>query len=53
MARASSGVPGPALRAALFAATMPHDDVCLEKITKESVDLVEVIVDMVSAVVIY
>ena len=53
MARASSDVPGPAQRSALFAATMPHGDVYLEEIAKESVDLVEVIVDMVSAVVIY
>lgn len=50
---ARSGLPGSAHHAALFAAAITHGDVYLGKITKESVDLVEVIVDMVSAVVIF
>ena len=50
---ACSGLPGSANHVALFAAAITHGDVYLEKIAKESVELVEVIVDIVSAVVIY
>jgi len=51
--RARSGVPGSALRAALFAAATTHGDIYLEKIVKDSVDRVEVIANMVSAVFIF